>query len=359
MTVTSTAFSAARENREDQEVADRDPLGADPTMAALAEANERQDVAWLLARAHRLAGACRVTTALDARAALRDLGFLIASAIRHDPAADVTALDSTLRRLGELAGEVPRDTVYSYATRNPSGARRRAFTRTPEEELFISSVTEATIHLNHAVERLAGTLFPRVSGTAAEEDERPLVDALRASRESIDVLQARLVDVKRKVSPQLFSRHLRPYFPVITVDGRDYAAPGGAQMPLLALDVMLFAHRARDPDMSAWHADYMTENITYLPPAHRAVCEEFLALDGTTVRRRTAVALGSPPVRAAYRALLLRVLRFRYPHRQLARDNMRVRPDGSLGSGGYSDAVLDRIIELNTASLRSLAEEEK
>ncbi|GAA4009711.1 hypothetical protein GCM10022384_64010 [Streptomyces marokkonensis] len=343
-------FSAARENEYDEEVAGRDPLGADAVLIHLPEVNERGDLTWLKEQARALAAASvDVSTAVDACAGLRDLGFLVASAVRHAPELDISPLEPALLRLGALAGEVPRDTVYSYSTRNPRGVRRRSFTGTAEEELFIDSVAQASARLNDAVQHLADVLHAdRTAPANTDGADGPTVTALRTARSSVKVLQANLLRVKRHVTPQFFSSRLRPYFPTFTVGGQAYAAPGGAQMPLLAVDVMLFAHAAGDSEAGAWHQTYLEENLRYLPPAHRAVCDAARARAASGAGGRTLAGLAvETGNQDDFIGLLQDVLRFRYPHRQLARNNMLVRPDGSLGSGGYTDGVLDRIIELN------------
>jgi hypothetical protein len=334
------AFDAVRENAADADVAARDPLGADDVMAGLPAANARRDLAWITAHLRQLGAECRVDTWADARAALRDLGFLSSSALRHDPRCDLSFLEPVLARLGKLCDEVPRDTVYSYTTRNPAGGRRRTFRASDEEHLFIDSVAKSTVSLNTAVEHLAAALF----------DDRShgdlLVAPLRQARHSVDVLRQNLLKVKRHVSPEYFSGELRPYFPHIRVNGRAYAGPGGAQMPLLVLDVLLMAGDA-DDDGSRWHRDYLRDNVIYLPPTHRAVCRRAQARVRWSNRRRLAGILREhDAARVEFTELLQETLRFRYPHRQLARANMGVRPDGSLGSGGYAVAALDHMIEL-------------
>ena len=350
MFVEPPEFSAARENEYDQEVAGRDPLSADAVLIHLPEVNERGDLAWLMEQARTLAAASvDVSTPVNACAGLRDLGFLVSSAVRHAPELDISLLEPALLRLGALAGEVPRDTVYSYSTRNPRGVRRRSFTGTPEEELFINSVAQAGTRLNDAVQQLADVLHADWTAPANTDGAGgPMTAALSTARSSVKVLQDNLLRVKRHVTPHFFSSQLRPYFPTFTVGGQAYAAPGGAQMPLLAVDVILFAHTASDSGAGAWHQTYLEENLRYLPPAHRAVCDTARARAASGADNRTLAGLAvETGNQGDFAGLLQDVLRFRYPHRQLARNNMLVRPDGSLGSGGYTDDVLDRIIELN------------
>lgn len=336
----NVAFDAIWENTADADVAALDPLGADAVMAELPAANARRDTTWILEAVRGLVGRSRATTAPDARAALRDLGFLASSALRHDEQADLTFLEPELARLGQLCSEVPRDTVYSYTTRNPSGERRRTYNDSDEEHLFIDSVTTSTASLNLAVEHLAYSLLDD------DRDGEELTKSFVRARDSVDVLRRNLLAVKRRLSPEYFSNHLRPYFPHITVDGKAYAGPGGAQMPLLVLDVLLLTGGA-DDNGTQWHHDYLKDNVIYLPPAHRAVCHQALVrLRRQDHRKLIGVLREHDDARTEFAQLMKDTLKFRYPHRQLARANMAVRPEGSLGSGGYTAESLDHIIEL-------------
>lgn len=352
--VAHSRFSATCENQSDQETASRDPLRADEVMARLPEMNRRQDTATLLAEAKRLATGHEVTTPADARAALRDLGFLVSSAVRHSPDCELSDLEPELLRLGALAGEVPRDNVYSYTTRNPTGPRRRSFTGTEEEELFISCVARATISLNEAVAALNATLDAE-DGDGPSSSES-LATALHTCRTSVRILRNELLAVKRRISPQTFSTQLRPYFPEVRLGERTYMAPGGAQMPLLVLDALLFTGSSQDPELTEWHREYLRENVKYLPPAHREVCAKAVARADESGARYDSQSLGAraerdTETRTLFRGLLEDVLRFRYPHRQLARANMRVRVEGARGSGGYTDEVLNHIIAVNQNAL--------
>jgi hypothetical protein len=145
-------FVADVVNSDDVRVGNLDPLDADAILAQLPRANDAGDTRWLISTADGLVSRCaELHTADEARAALRDLGFVVSSIGRHDPEAlNPCPWENELVRLGALADEVPRDTVYSYAPRNPTGERRRTFTASAEERLFISSVTDGIAHLNHA-----------------------------------------------------------------------------------------------------------------------------------------------------------------------------------------------------------------
>lgn len=343
-------FTAAAANSYDAHIATLDPLNADGLMAHLPEANAARDVSWLRHTAGQLAeGSARIGSGEDACAALRDLGFVISSLGRHEPSAlDCCPWQPQLQRLGALADEVPRETVYGYASRNPEGRRQRRFTDTAEERLFIASVSGGIAHLNHAVETLAGHApWPVHTGTL----RFVLADLDSRLREFATCL----VNVKRAITPEFFTSQLRPYFPPLTVNGRTYFGPGGAQMPQLVLDVLLLRPEASAP-LAKWHARYIEENAVYLPAPHRHVIAAALTTPAGLVAHMTrpATSASDPAALAALRAVLRSVLRFRYPHQRMAAANMAVRPAGSVGSGGYSLEAVDQLVELTSYALSRL-----
>ena len=345
----SFPFSGVDENAHDYAVAVLDPLRADQVIAALPAANDDGDTGWMLAAISKLIEDFDTVDAAQARAALRDLGFLAASVVRHTPDADLSFLQPTLLRLGDIADEVPRDTVYSYTTRNPVGPRRRAFVGSPEEDLFIDSVLAATRALNVAVEHLTAYLC------RPDLDENGMLEAFARVHDGVESLRQNLRSVQREITPEYFSHQLRPYFPQLTIGGRTYMGPGGAQMPLLVLDVLLLTPTGPD-ELGEWHATYLKENLLYLPPAHRAVCAATLDEQRQGHSELTRMVHESTAVRAEYGALLRRILRFRYPHRQVARNNMAIRVEGSVGSGGYTVTALDNLVDI-TADRAGMAPE--
>ena len=132
----TTSFIGADQNADDLAVAAMDPLRADDVLAELPAANERADTAWMADALADLGAGFDTADVYTARAALRDLGFLAASLIRHDPDADLNGIEPTLLRLAAVADEVPRDTVYSYTTRNQVGPRNMLHSWATTTDLF-------------------------------------------------------------------------------------------------------------------------------------------------------------------------------------------------------------------------------
>ncbi len=172
--------------------------------------------------------------------------------------------EETLLRLGALTDEVPRDSVYTYALRNPENAVR-SFTELPEEALFIREVRTAGTALRPAVDALLEAL-------AVPVDDPALAELLDEATRGFSVFAQSLLSVKRNITPETFSGELRPYFPPMTVGGQVLYAPGGAQMTPLLVDIVLIRPEPGDPQ-EEWYEQYLRENVPYLPAAYRAAGE--------------------------------------------------------------------------------------
>ncbi|MFD5698604.1 monodechloroaminopyrrolnitrin synthase PrnB family protein [Streptomyces lasiicapitis] len=290
-----------------------------------------------------------VTDEDTASAALRDLGFVLASIERHGTDhRSLPGAEETLLKLGGLVDEVPRDSVYTYALRNPGNALR-TFTGIPQEVLFIEEVRRAGIALRPAVDHLMAAL-------PLPARDPLLLEHLAAATEAFKVFAEALLTVKRNITPEVFSTRMRPYFPPMTVGGTVLYAPGGAQMTPLLVDMAVLRPEPGDPRQK-WYAQYLDENLLYLPAAYRAAGDTILTYRPLLPRLLDeATGDTAAPVLAQLRLLMREILHFRLPHLQLARANMRIRPDGSLGSGGYTTDSLDHLVELTTERHQRLSD---
>ncbi len=327
----------------DQRVSELDPLRFSEHITEIPRLNDAADTAALERLAHKLLDRVpdTVTDDVTASAALRDLGFVLASLERHGT--DYRSLpgaEEALLKLGGLVDEVPRDSVYTYSLRNPEDALR-TFSDIPEEVLFISEVRRAGIALRPAVDHLMAALTLPVRDPL-------LVEHLAASTEAFRVFAQALLTVKRNITPEVFSTRMRPYFPPMTVGGTVLYAPGGAQMTPLLVDMAVLRPEPGDP-RHAWYEQYLDENLLYLPAAYRAAGDTIMASRPLLPRiLDEATGDATASVRNQLRLLMREILHFRLPHLQLARANMRIRPDGSLGSGGYTTDSLDHLVALTT-----------
>ncbi|MFG3056624.1 monodechloroaminopyrrolnitrin synthase PrnB family protein [Kitasatospora sp. NPDC048239] len=336
----------------DAAVAALDPLGADALLAGLPALNRDGDAAGLQHRADQLTErAGDVHDPDPARAALRDLGIVAASWCRLHPGrppADRVAAE--LLRLGALTGEPPRDSLPSYTTRNPAGGRRRTFTGTPEEELFIAGLATGARVLDEAVGHCV------VLGAAVDEGRhRDAVAAARATGEAFAAFTRLFHSVRRGMTGRFFAEELRPFFPPIDLGGASWQAPSGAHLPILTLDVLLYAGSAAAEPGTGTLTAHATDALPYLRPDHRELVSARLGGPGLIARLAARPAAeAEAPLRAAVADLTRAFLRFRYPHRKLARDALEARL-GPSADGPYRIEPLEGLIELVRAAGDSLA----
>ncbi|MFF2081559.1 monodechloroaminopyrrolnitrin synthase PrnB family protein [Kitasatospora sp. NPDC058162] len=341
----------------DAAVAALDPLGADAPLSDLPALNRDRDADRLRALADRLAERAQdVHEPEPARAALRDLGIAAASWCRLHPGrppADRVAAE--LLRLAALTGEPPRDSLPSYTTRNPAGPRRRSFTGTAEEELFIAGLATGAQVLDEAVGHCVAL------GAAVDRDRpRDGVAAARATGEAFAAFTRLFHTVRRGMTGRFFAEELRPFFPPIDLGGQSWQAPSGAHLPILTLDVLLYSGTAHAADGDAASVDavftaHATGALPYLRPDHRELVLAQSGRPGLVARLAARPAVEADArLRAAVAELTRAFLRFRYPHRKLARDALEARLGPPVG-GPYRIEPLEELIAVVRAAGDSLA----
>ncbi|HEU4966432.1 MAG TPA: monodechloroaminopyrrolnitrin synthase PrnB family protein [Candidatus Saccharimonadales bacterium] len=328
-------------------IAALDPLIFDEQARRLPSLNSTNDVRGLTDQYESLldVSARALKEGIDAdnaAASLRDLDFVAGSLVRHG-AIEIAEQDMAqivLHSLGAVAGTVPRGTVFTYAAANPDGVRRRTFTDTDGEQLFINSVKEGVDALDHCVEALSEVPTGKIGG-------------IEQAAEHMGRMVTSIVAVKKGITPEFFTYEMRPYFDALTVNGVSYAGAGGAQMQVVAVDRMIWG--ADCPD--ATYEDYYADNVRYLTPNQRAAIADFEeSTNGKSIV--TLINEGTLPPEAAVstRGLLVTLRKFRYPHRKVANDNFALRTEGSVGSGQYTPTMLDKLIELNEQAIAQIEE---
>ena len=141
-----------------------------------------------------------------AMAATRDVAMLASALMKLGVrVSEVPVLEMMLLKLADKTYEVPADTVFSYGPRNPSGQRRRTFTGSTEEEMFIRSFTDGMDGLIIALASLEvlremDICDPMYAQYASEATDgmKGMVDAIFA--------------VRKIVTPEVFTFKLRPFF---------------------------------------------------------------------------------------------------------------------------------------------------
>ncbi len=256
----------------------------------------------------------------------RDLGHIAATQQRYAiPIGNNPALFEGLYNVGVAIAEVPRDTVFSYGPRNYVYAPR-SFTTFGFESTFIESFRQGMGGLYRCINHLLVGMAGKVS----------LSTAIQAATGEFKNMTTAIVNVHRQITPEQFTHVLRPYFDPIEIDGTSYLAPGGAQMPLILLDMIMKGSKYFDKMQS-----YSLENVGYMPLGYRFAFEILL-------ERQICLTnyLKSTEDREAFQGLQNAVLQFRYPHRKVATDNFKLREEEKVGSGGYTPKLLDELIEL-------------
>lgn len=274
----------------------------------------------------------------EAQAVQRDVGFMAASLVRHGyQTTDIPHIVDVLRQTSAVTQEVPRDTVYSYTIRNPKGDRMRTFTGSEEEKVFIDATRNAAAITEQAIEDLVDA---QNSDVRSEEFSEAILTGKQATQEMVRAI----VTARRSITPEFFTNELRPYFPPMEIDGTTYYAPGGAQLPILLIDQVLWGADIDDAD----YREYLDENLQYLPPKLRRLSDKIGSSPSLIGKVESEAAKGNSPgiqdSTTALVGLLDTTISFRYPHLKIAEENMRVRPEGSLGSGGYDLEILKKLI---------------
>lgn len=272
----------------------------------------------------------------ESRASMRDLGMIAASLQRHGISiSSLPNLENTLIVLGNKTGEVPRETVFHYGPWNPTGERTRTFTGTEGEKLFIDSFREGMSGLDSCIKSLI-----QAQATSLGPDFARL---LNDSKDQFERMVKAMVEIRRKITPQFFTENLRPYFPVLNIGGNDYLAPGGAQMPVLLVDRVLWGTDETNPEYQSYYVD----NQAYLPTEYKI--DSYINRESVVskfVREANESDHETFTSREALKNLFTSLLSFRYPHLQTAKENFALRKDGAKGSGGYQPIILETLVNL-------------
>lgn len=346
------------EENIDLKVRNLDPLGLDDFMTKkLYHLNNLGDVGSIVRQTKEVTHNPRVFLKfswMEALAASRDLGFLAASFARHGvDLENIPTLGKSLIYLSEITDEVPRDTVFSYGPRNPSGHRMRTFTGTLGERVFIEGFTDGMSRLHSCISKLV------VAYNTPPTNARFLL-LMHGCKEDILKLAESMVDVRRKITPEFFTYQLRPYFPPLKIGKKVYMAPGGAQMPLIVVDRILWGI---DSENSAYH-EYFWDNVQYMPKNYRQIVQNFNSLSLTQKILSTLHQLSQEETHDgrsivsgslfALKELLVAIQKFRFPHKRTAEENFKIRPASAKGSGGYDLQILDILLGETSRAQNSL-----
>jgi monodechloroaminopyrrolnitrin synthase len=363
----SQAEMLRREAAINQKIADADPLGADGTFQQFPDLNERHDIEGIsqaLEQAVAKAQSLREWNFIYANAAIRDLSMLGASLIRfnREPADCVPGFSELLQTLAvDVAAKIPRDSFIDYTSRNPPNERERTFTSLPQEKIFIDSLRRGMSSLEACLTNLlTACTFPFA--------QREFGEAMREATASFQVMIDAIVQVKRGVTPEVFTHYIRPFFEPFRVGDKPFSAPSGAEMPILNIDQIIWGAGCVDE----LYITYFNANIIRLPAIYQEISQTFAEQKSlmTMLKERlaTAMPLGNEERRSIQELhhLLTRIYTFRMPHYKIAEENtiLRQRENGGTqevkGSGGFglleTKYVLDQTIQCRQLTAQALSQ---
>ena len=271
----------------------------------------------------------------ESKAAIRDLGIIAGSLVRFGCLIkEFSTIEDTLMQCSKISNEVPSDTIYTYVTRNPKGELRRTFTTHVEEGLFIESLGNGIENMLMAADYL---------GRSQEYTlDDPMIELfLKKSATCIFTIITDAHKIYKILPSDFFTKELRPFFDPRKIGGKDYFAPGGAQMPILFIDQILWGVSV----CNLIYVKYVNENLIYQPPILRGAFErikskktikELLEDHGRSLPKGNLEGL---------KLLLQGLTKFRRSHLAIAEKNLEMRPEGSFGSGGYRTEILIYLLD--------------
>ena len=354
-----------REESINQTIAEADPLGADEAFLRLPRLNEHEDIGGIrkvleqaVARAQSLLG----SNFIHCSAAIRDISMFGGSLVRFgiEPADCVLDFSEALMVLSaNVAAQIPRDSFIDYTSRNPTDRRGRTFTALPEERIFIDSLRRGMSALNSCLEKvMTACTYPLSSKEFAAH--------FHLATESFQIMIDSIVKVKRGITPEVFTHHIRPYFEPFRVGDRAYSAPSGAEMPILNIDQIIWGADCEDE----LYKTYFQANIIRLPTIYQEISRTFAGQKSLIAILRDCLASGIPfsyeermSIHEIHH-LLTRMYSFRVPHYRVAEDNVILRQhefgEGQevKGSSGFglveTKYVLDQTIKSRQITSQAL-----
>jgi len=331
-----------------------DPLNIDADLFHLPEYNAKTNVLMVRRLGHKAVSNFRKNdtgNSEEAYAALRDLDFIASSLDRHglNPMTEVEGLEEAMIWAGLVGDSAPRGTITTYAGVNPYGERRRSFTGTEEEDIFIDSLKVSFDDLELAMNGLA-----RLTSQSNDID---FMHSLDKSTSAMQTMTNSTVSVIRSIPPTVFTGQIRPYFEPLDVGGKSYVAANGSQLQLVGIEKMVYGTGGVD----SVESDFSEENMPYLNSAQRSKLQVFGEINQgkdvlAMIEERRDKGEDMSEVLVSLAALTKMIRKFRYPHRKVAEDNFKLRPDGSVGSGSYTPAVLTDLIHTTEARIAHVQE---
>ncbi len=282
----------------------------------------------------------------EAWAAIRDLGFVMGPIKRRgvQPVQDMPKLGDYLLELAERAGCLhPRDDVFTLTVANPTGQRRRTYTKSPSEYAFIEAVGVSMVTMDRCIADICTMLQYPLHSPHVEAWAKQAADTFQG------VIDA-LLSVRTRVDPDWFANIFTRNLEKIEINGQSYHGPSADQTQMLLIDWILYGQ------CESHYVDFFNSLQQHLRPIHRQIMSQHRQAHGgsvlSIVRRNYAQSLAinagqtDKSVQSIIR-LLKRIRTFRYPHRKIAIDSFAMRDENrQIGSGGLTpDSDLRKLID--------------
>ncbi len=169
---------------------------------------------------------------------------------------DYAFLGDLLVSLSKITQEVPRETVYSYWPRNNGVHKaKRTFTNLKEEEIFIDN-------FSIAIEWFYKVIWELLWFRKYILEDQWWTYLNNAIKEFWPAIQW-IVNIRKLISPEVFTHQMRPYFDSYEVWWIRYDAPWWSQMPLIIIDLIIRWWLSADESFNK----FVDRNIEYYPSA--------------------------------------------------------------------------------------------
>ena len=351
-----------------QVIADADPLGADRTFQQLPALNERHDTEGIIRTLEQaVANGQNLPewSFTHCSAAIRDLCVLGASLVRfgREPADYVPGFSNVLLALSaKIAAHIPRDSFIDYTSRNPANERERTFTSLQQEKIFIDSLRQGMSSLNAClINVITACIFPL--------SHQDFAAYFHAATISFQMMIDAIVQVKRGITPEIFTHYIRPFFEPFHVAERAFSAPSGAEMPILNIDQIIWGADCTDE----LYTTYFRANIIRLPVIYQEINQAFAGQKSLMTMLKSRLLSPIPlsqTERSSIQAihhLLTKMYTFRMPHYKVAEENVILRQlehgeeqQAVKGSSGFglpeTKYVLDQTIKCRQLTAQALSQ---
>lgn len=268
----------------------------------------------------------------EQHASLRDFGFILGYILQKDPNFMLSSRqEMNLEKISNnLNINYPYHTVLEYTILNPIGNRRRTFTNTDQERVFIDQVEKSYINMV--------TINKLVMNTNLSDED--IINKLQIVEHKLQSLVLAIPEVMKKVGPEFFASNLRPYFNSLNFKGIKYDGPGGSQLPIAILDRVIWAD---SKNINSNYEEFINKNVKYFNKNYIEFMKYYSKDSFVTQISRNEF---NPEISKAVNNIIIKLISFRKPHEKLAIDSFKSRSEGSLGSGGYTPELLTEIIDL-------------